>query len=132
MADDPREVGETILRQMEEGWNAGDGAAFAAPFTEDADFVAIRGDHHHGRQAIAEGHQHIFSTFYRGSRVRYELTRARRLTDDVCLVHNAATLDAPPAAGPMAGIHHATSTLVIVRTADGWKVAAFHNTMVTE
>lgn len=131
MADDVRQIGETILRQMEEAWNAGDGAAFAAPFTEDADFVDYRGIHHHGRQAIEDGHRHILGTFYRGSRMRYQLAGARPLADDVFLVHNEATLEAPETAGPMAGIHHALSSLVVVRAGEGWKVAAFHNTLVT-
>ena len=30
-----------IHQQMIDAWNAGDGAAFAAPFTDDADFVAF-------------------------------------------------------------------------------------------
>jgi uncharacterized protein (TIGR02246 family) len=129
MADDPRQIGETILRQLEEAWNAADAPGFAAPFTDDADFVDIRGDHHRGRPAIEGGHHHVLSTIYRGSRVRYQLDGARRLTDDVYLAHNAATLDAP--AGPMQGTHRATSTLVLVRTPEGWRIAAFQNTLAT-
>lgn len=128
MADDPRQVGETILRQLQDAWNTSDAAAFAAPFTDDADFVAIRGDHHQGRQAIEDGHRQIFEGIYRGIRIGYRLTHARRLTDDVILVHNAGTIEVP--SGPMQGTNHATSTLVIIRTPDGWKVAAFHNTPV--
>src|SRR5690349_250316 len=79
MEDDARQVGEGILRRLEEAWNAADGAGFAAPFTDDADFVAIRGDHHRTRAAIAAGHQQIFDTLYRGSTLRYSLTQARRL-----------------------------------------------------
>ena len=91
--------------------------------------MAIRGDHHRTREAIAHGHRAIFDTIYRGSKVRYELAQARRLTDDVILAHNAATLDAP--SGPLAGTHQATATLVLVRTPDGWRIAAFHNTLVS-
>ena len=128
MDDDARQIATDVLQRLEQGWNAGDGAAFAAPFTEDADFVAIRGDHHRSREAIAHGHQHIFDTLYRGSRVRYTLTQARRLTDDVILAHSSGTLDAP--SGPMAGTHGATTTLVIVRAGGAWQVAAWHNTLV--
>jgi uncharacterized protein (TIGR02246 family) len=128
MGDDERQIGEDVLRRLEEAWNAADGAAFAAPFTEDADFVAIRGDHHRTREAITAGHQHIFDTIYRGSTLRYSLTHARRLADDVILVHASQSMDAP--AGPLAGASAATATLVLVRTPDGWKVAAFHNTLV--
>lgn len=128
MADDPRQVGETILRQLEDAWNAADAAGFAAAFTQDADFVDIRGDYHRGQPAIQGGHHHILSTVYQGSRVRYQLVGARRLTDDVYLVRNGATLDVP--GGPMQGTNRATSTLVLVRAPDGWRIAAFHNTLV--
>ena len=123
-----RQAAEAVLQRLEQAWNAGDGAAFAAPFTDDADFVAIRGDHHRTRQAIATGHQHIFGTIYRGSRVHYSLYQAKRLAEDVVLAHSSGTLTAP--SGPMAGTHHATTTLVLVRRGDDWQVAAWHNTLV--
>ncbi|HEU0016340.1 MAG TPA: SgcJ/EcaC family oxidoreductase [Longimicrobium sp.] len=128
MTNDPRHVAETILRQMEDAWNAADGAGFAAPFTDDADFVAIRGDHHRTREAIAHGHQGIFDSIYRGSVIRYELAQARALTHDVLLAHSLGTLDSP--GGPLAGRHQSFATLVIVQTPEGWRVASFHNTLV--
>ena len=62
MAEDAESIAAALLRQLEDAWNAGDGAAFGAPFAEDADFVDIRGDHHRGRAAIAQGHRAIFDT----------------------------------------------------------------------
>jgi hypothetical protein len=55
-------VAETIMQRLELAWNRADGAAFGEPFSADADFVAIRGDLHTGREAIAAGHQQIFDT----------------------------------------------------------------------
>ncbi len=128
MSDDARTVAEEVVGQLERAWNAGDGAAFGAPFTDDADFVAIRGDHHRSRPAIAAGHQAIFDSIYRGSSIHHQVTQARRLADDVILAHSTQTLDAP--SGPLAGTHRSTSTLVLVRTAEGWRIAGFHNTLV--
>ena len=34
-----------ILHRMIEAWNAGDGTAFAAPFTDEVDFVVWEGTH---------------------------------------------------------------------------------------
>lgn len=44
-----------LVGSVERAWNEADGAAFAAPFTEDADFVNIRGEHVRTREAIAKG-----------------------------------------------------------------------------
>jgi uncharacterized protein (TIGR02246 family) len=69
----------------------------------DAGFVTIFGDRHHGRDAIAHGHQAIFDTLYQGSRVAYELLQARKVTEDVVLVQARGILSAP--SGPLAGEH---------------------------
>jgi uncharacterized protein (TIGR02246 family) len=126
MDDEARQVAEAVLQRLEQAWNAADGAVFAAPFTEDADFVDIRGDHHRTRDAIGHGHQQIMDTLYRGSRVRYALAQARRLAEDVILAHSSGTLDVP--GGPMAGTHRATASLVLVPADGAWRIAAFHNT----
>jgi uncharacterized protein (TIGR02246 family) len=126
----PEEIARHILQRLSDAWNAGDGDAFGEPFATDADFVAIRGDHHHGREAIGRGHQTLFDTIYPGSTVAYVLRRARVLTDDVILVQARGALKAPT--GPVAGEHTSTITLVLVRSdpdAD-WQIAAFHNTVL--
>ncbi len=50
-------VAQSVLDRLEAAWNGADGTAFGEPFSADADFVAIRGDLHTGREAIAGGHQ---------------------------------------------------------------------------
>lgn len=131
MSEPPiEEVARGILQRLAAAWNAGDGGAFGAPFAADADFVAIRGDLHHGRDAIAGGHQAILGTIYQGSTVAYTLLQARTPAEDVILAHARGELTAPT--GPLAGEHASTVTLVLVRPdrdAD-WQVAAFHNTLV--
>jgi uncharacterized protein (TIGR02246 family) len=128
MENDAGQISEGILRGLEEGWNAADGARFAASFTDDADYVTIRGEHYRGREAVATGHQQIFDTVYRGSTVRQALLQARRLTDDVIVAVASTTMEAP--SGPLAGTRQATAMLVLVRTPDGWRIAAYHNTLV--
>src|SRR4051794_25260091 len=76
-----------IVGQMEAGLNAGDGDAFGAPFTEDADYVIVDGMYIQGRATIAAGHRHIFSTHYRGSVIRGTVERIRPLRDDIALAH---------------------------------------------
>jgi uncharacterized protein (TIGR02246 family) len=116
-----------IIADLETAWNAGDGAAFAAPFADDADFVNIRADHFRGRNAIAGGHAGIFRTIYAGSVNRYTVEAARLLHADVALVHVHAALDVP--SGPVAGHHSARFSAVFTRELEGWRIAAFHNTL---
>ena len=44
------EAVRSVAAQLEEAWNAGNGASFGAVFAEDADFVTIRGELHQGRE----------------------------------------------------------------------------------
>jgi uncharacterized protein (TIGR02246 family) len=122
-------VAQGLMTRLEEAWNAADGAAFAEPFSANADFVAIRGDLHTGSTAIAEGHQQIFDTIYAGSTVAYRVLQAREIAGGVILAHVRGTIAAP--SGPLAGEHAATATVVLVPHGDDYEIAAFHNTLVS-
>jgi uncharacterized protein (TIGR02246 family) len=121
-------MAQGILDRLEAAWNGADGAAYGEPFTADADFVAIRGDLHHGREAIAHGHKFIFDNVYTGSTSRFEVLQARPLDDRVVLVHARMTVDSP--AGPLPGEHESTATVVLVENDGAYEIAAFHNTLV--
>lgn len=116
-----------IVARLEAGWNAMDGAAFAAPFAADADYVTIRGEHFRGRPTIAAGHDAIFRTIYAGSTNRLTIETARLLRADVALVHVSSRLDVP--GGPLAGRHAARFSLVLTREESEWAIAALHNTV---
>ena len=118
------------IEALQVGWNSADGSKFAEPFTDDADFVAIRGDHHKGKTVIAKGHDAIFATIYSGSRIKYEVVAARHLTEQVILGHVKGTLTAPT--GPLAGVQVALASVVLVRSGAKWQIAAFHNTLMTQ
>jgi uncharacterized protein (TIGR02246 family) len=119
---------EKIVANLETAWNAGDGKAFAAPFSPDADFVNIRGDHFRTRDVIAAGHDAIFRTIYAGSVNRYTVESARLLRPDVALAHVQAVLKAP--SGPLAGTHSSRFSMALTREAGGWQIASLHNTLV--
>ena len=124
----PKSIAETVIKRLEDAWNAADGAAFSAPFAPDADFVDIRGDLHSGREEIAAGHQQIFNSIYAGSTVRYTVLQARELDQRVVLAHVDGTLNAPT--GPLAGETKALGSVVLVGDVDEHRIAAFHNTLV--
>jgi uncharacterized protein (TIGR02246 family) len=123
-----RQMVTDLVGDLERAWNAADGAAFALPVADDADFVNIRGELIRTRDAIAKGHQGIFTTIYKDSVVRYEVVGVRTIAPGVLLAHVKSTLKAP--AGPLAGEHRSLFTIVLVRGEHDWRIAAFHNTLV--
>jgi uncharacterized protein (TIGR02246 family) len=76
--------------RMIDAWNAGDGAAFAAPFSDTADFIAFEGTHLKGRRAIAEFHQRLFDTDLAGTRLEGNVKFVRFLKSDVAVMHARA------------------------------------------
>jgi uncharacterized protein (TIGR02246 family) len=80
MTATPTELAGGLFAQLEAAWNAADGAAFGEAFSDEADFVDIRGAHHQGGgNDVGQNHQMIFDSIYKGSSVRYRVTDARAL-----------------------------------------------------
>jgi uncharacterized protein (TIGR02246 family) len=115
---------------METTWNVGDGAAYAAHFADEADFVVIDGRHLKGRTMIAAGHQRIFDTIYRDSRNSGTVEAVRALGPDIALVRVAWHLRVPT--GGAGGELRARNTLVLTKAAAGWLITSFHNTRIAE
>ena len=124
---DIESMGRDILQELEAAWNDASGERFGRPFSADAEFVDIRGEHHRGQEAIARGHQGIFDTIYLGSRVRFQLIQAHTLAETIVLLHSTADLETP--SGPLAGRQPSIQSIVLRREGTEWKVASFHNTL---
>jgi uncharacterized protein (TIGR02246 family) len=116
------------VRQLEAGWNAKSGAQFARPFAADADYVVINGTYVKGREAIAQGHQRIFDTFFKESTLSLSVKQVRMLRPDVAVVHVTATNKIPR--GAETHTVDAFITLVMTKESGTWKIAAFQNTGV--
>jgi uncharacterized protein (TIGR02246 family) len=121
MAEDATRVANEVLGRVRESW--GDGEAFAALYTQDADLLHGNGIHDGGRAAIARTMGMVFGGPFRGTRPRLGLSEARALTEDVVLARVTLAVDGLPQPGPpMAGM------VVIVREGDAWRVASWQNT----
>ena len=116
------------VKQMETGWNTKSGAAFAKPFAEDADYVIINGMYIKGRTVIETGHQQIFDTIYKDTTITLTVKQIRFLRPDVAVVHVNGQRR-----GPTKDLEQdALLTLVMTKEKDGWTIAAFQNTGVTQ
>jgi uncharacterized protein (TIGR02246 family) len=127
---DPTAIATPLFAHLEGAWNRADGASFAAAFTDECDFVDVRGARHRGAASVAAGHQAIFDSIYAGSTVRYELEDARCLGQDIVLAVVGATLDAPK--GPLQGTNHSRISAVITARGGRWAITGFHNTLVRD
>ena len=115
-----------LYRQVLDGWNAGSGEGFAAPFAADGQQVAFDGTHFRSRQEIAEFPQMLFDRFLRGTRLVGKVTDIRFLSPDIALAH---AIGGTVMAGEsdLAPDRNSVQTLVAVRAAGGWRLASLHN-----
>src|SRR5688572_29933868 len=90
-AHPPVHAEETAIRalfqRLLDAWGRGDGPAYGAGFTDDADYVGFDGSRTVGRAAIADSHQRLFDTWLRGTRLTGRIEAVRFLGPDVALVH---------------------------------------------
>jgi uncharacterized protein (TIGR02246 family) len=114
-----------LIDSVYETWNAGDAAAYAALFTEDADYITYFGLRLKGRQAIDEGHRDLFKM-----PIKIEAAdepSVRMLSDTVALV---IATGASVVNGEREPGRDSVLTYTAVHTPDGWRFASFQNTRV--
>jgi uncharacterized protein (TIGR02246 family) len=109
-----------------DGWNWGDGNAFAAPFADDADFVAFDGSYFKGRQEIATFHQMLFDQFLKGSLLVGKVRSVRFLTPDVAVM-NAVGGTVMPGQSDLEPERNSIQTVVATKRAGEWHLATFQN-----
>jgi uncharacterized protein (TIGR02246 family) len=115
-----------VVQQVQDGWNAHDGKAFASPFASDADYVVVNGMKIKGKDAIEKGHTAIFSSIYKDSHNVATVRGIRFLRPDVAVVHIEWNLEVSKG-GEKA---QAINTMVMTKEGGKWSIAAFHNTPI--
>ena len=118
-----------LFEQMIEGWNKGSGKQFAAPFDEEAVFIAFDGSQTEGRAEIERTHQELFDKWLKGSRLVGEITNIRFLSADVALIHSTGGTILKDKDKPSPE-RDSIQTLVAVRKGSDWKFTAFHNNRI--
>jgi uncharacterized protein (TIGR02246 family) len=117
-----------VVQQVQDGWNAHDGKAFAAPFATDADYVVVNGMRATGRVEIEKGHTAIFTTIYKDSHNVATVKSIRFLRPDVAVVHVEWNLEFRAGGETRKG--HAMNTMVMTKENGKWSIAAFQNTPI--
>ncbi|RSN63406.1 DUF4440 domain-containing protein [Amycolatopsis sp. WAC 04182] len=121
-----------VLGKLADAWGDGDAAAYASLFTEDADYVTFFGMNMPGRAMIESAHRSLFEGPLKGSKLVAGggEPKVRFLRPDVAIVVSAggsSLSDGKPEPG-----RESTLTYVLVEEPDGWRVASFQNTRVSD
>jgi uncharacterized protein (TIGR02246 family) len=117
-----------LYQQVLAGWNARDGAAFAAPFAEDGAVVGCDGSQHTGQAGIAADLQQIFANHPTPAYVA-KVRGVRLLTPGAAILHAVAGM-APAGQTDLDPRLHAVQTLVAVQQNGQWRVVFFQTTPV--
>lgn len=125
---------ESILRlkdKMAAGWAAGNGAQYAIPFTNNADYVTFNGEWLSGSRAIAESHQKLFDTVLKGSTLENMQVRSIRfVSEEVAVVHMTGAVRQKGRKKPPAS-RSSLQTLTAIKEMGIWKFTSFHNTRIS-
>ncbi len=126
MATSPDDQGpQGVLDRLRDAWNAADASAFAQLFTEDATYVIWRGDVLSGRSEIQQAHHDLFTKS--PTEIRARAIDLRLLDDNTAIV---LTLGGVGRDGDVS--FDKLQTFVMTRRDEGWMIAAFHNTTMSD
>jgi uncharacterized protein (TIGR02246 family) len=118
-----------LFQQMLDGWNHEDATAFAAPFSDDATFIAFDGTQLIGRQSVQDFHEPLFRTHLKGMRLFGRIEALHRLADDIGFVRAVGSTSNAGGKNP-APQRDSVQTLTVVKRDGEWRFTAFQNTRV--
>ena len=114
-----------IHQRMIDAWNAGDAAAFAAPFTDEANFVAFEGTHLKGRREIVVvPSADIRHGRERHTRLQGEVKFVRLLNAVVGVMHSVVRVTLPGQTEPSPSRDSMQLTVVAKRDGE-WRSEGF-------
>ncbi|MCU1681144.1 MAG: hypothetical protein JWQ81_1883 [Amycolatopsis sp.] len=122
------------LGKMAQAWNDGDATAYANLFTEDADYVTFFGMNMPGRAAIEASHRALFEGLLKGSKLIGSdvQPKVRFLRPDVAVVVAGGGGSSLDGGSVVTAGRESTQTYVLVNNGEGWQIASFQNTRVSD
>lgn len=119
-----------LARVYEETFRSADWEAWGFLFVEDADFLTWRGVWWRSRSQIVRGHREVDAWVQRQvGNYRLKPLDARPISAEIMIAHAAWEWRAfePGASSPRED-RSGILTMVLVTTAEGWRIRASHNT----
>jgi uncharacterized protein (TIGR02246 family) len=122
---------ERLVAAEDAAWNNGDAVAYSRPIAKDCVFTNIFGAAFAGHHGFEAQHAHIFSTIYRGTRLRQTIDHLRFVRPDVAIVNTSAEVTGIQTLAPGLQAHNGallTKLLqVFVKDNGAWQIASYHN-----
>jgi uncharacterized protein (TIGR02246 family) len=135
-AETPQVAVEQMLTAEQTAWNAGDSISYADEYTDDADFINIRGQVFTGKAAVQQQHAKILAGPFKGSTIQIKLRKLTEAGAGVVLVDTDQTVTnfkglPPGVVATSAGTLVTHFKYLAVRQKDGtWKFSSGQNTAV--
>lgn len=125
---------EAMLTRFVDSWNRADAAAYGEAYWPDAELVDPTGTIWDGRAAIAQMHIELWGSIFKGSVVRGNIRRARRLAPGLVLVDLDLELRgfgaAPPGVDVSGGAIKCHLKHILEERSGSWRILAAQNTFV--
>jgi uncharacterized protein (TIGR02246 family) len=122
---------ETLIIAEDAAWNSGDAVAYSRAIGKDCVFTNIFGAVFVGHPGFEAQHAHIFSTVFRGTRLRQTIDHMLFVRPDVAIVNTSAEVTGVQAFPPGVQAHNGAllSKLlqVFVKENGAWEISSYHN-----
>ena len=115
-----------VVTHLVDAWNRGDAREFAAPFSDDAEFIAFEGTHLRGREQIVAFHQPLFDGPLHGTRLEGGVNFVRFLGPSLAVMHSWATTTLPGQTNASSS-RDSMQLFVMVRRNGEWRCEAMMN-----
>lgn len=117
-----------IIATLNDAWTKGDAKLWGEQFAEDADFTVWTGSYVKGREAITSGHEEIFRTIYKGTKLRLNVRSIRLLRSDVAVAHAEGSVVKKEEEFP--STPQVVPAFILTKEKGRWQIAVFQNTKV--
>jgi uncharacterized protein (TIGR02246 family) len=120
-----------LIAAEDAAWTNGDAVAYSRAVATDCVFTNIFGAVFVGHPGFEEQHARIFSTVFRGTRLRQTIDHMRFVRPDVAIVNTSAELTGvqafPPGVQAHNGLLLSKLLQVFVKENGAWEIASYHN-----
>lgn len=106
-------------------WNVADPDALASAYTTDGDFITPDGTRSQGHRAIHDFYAAVFASGFAGSHSGFAMKGVRLVTPTVAVLDGTWFIEgARTKAGAARPREQGIASMVAIRTATGWRIAA--------